>query len=460
VLGQSSYTSFIQNASANSMHSPWGLALFAGPSGTPLAGGLAVSDPFYNRVLFFKKAASGDFATGEAAYLVIGQSSFSGIASGPGEASLNSPRGIASDTSDRLYIADPGNGRVLEFTQAPENITNGPTASNSLTGLNAPQAVAINSTTTELWVANTGSGLVYRYPQYTTCEISSCAYTAQLLSYAPIGLALDASGNVIVGDVSNRVTFYFAQAFFRNAANFNIEGLAPGMLAVLGRLGLPMSISDGAATTNPWPTTLANLNLTVNGVAAPIFATSSAYGAIYFQVPYEAPISGTANFIVTQVQTGAVLAVGTFQMTKTNPGFFTSSANGIGPVAANNSDGTVNSAANPAARGSTVTFYLTGQGQVPGNPPDGLAPTNAPPTPAAPLLYIDGIQATLSYSGLGAFAGGWQINATVPQNAAPASANLVVLTYLDVGSNTGGTTSSDGITPGPDQKINTTIFVK
>src|SRR5580692_6514744 len=56
VLGQSSFTSFVQNASANSMHSPWGLALFADVTGaTPLAGSLAVSDPVYNRVLIFKK---------------------------------------------------------------------------------------------------------------------------------------------------------------------------------------------------------------------------------------------------------------------------------------------------------------------------------------------------------------------------------------------------------------------
>ncbi len=46
------------------------------------------------------------------------------------------------------------------------------------------------------------------------------------------------------------------------------------------------------------------------GSPAPIFETISAYGAIYFQVPYEAPISGTANFIVTQASTGAVLQLG------------------------------------------------------------------------------------------------------------------------------------------------------
>jgi uncharacterized protein (TIGR03437 family) len=463
VLGQPNFSAFIQNASSTSMHTPWGVALFADATGSvPLSGSLAVSDPEFNRVLIFKKQAGGDFANGQAASTVIGQSTMSGIVSGTGPANFNSPRGIASDTSDRLYVADSQNQRVLEFTQAPEGTSNLPTSTNQLTGLSSPQAVAINPQTTELWVANTNSSQVLRYPQYITCQVNTCQATAQLYSYAPLGLTLDAAGNVIVGDASNRITFFFPQAFFRNAANFNTQPLAPGMLAILGRYGLPMSLQNGAATTNPWPTTLADLNVTVNGVAAPIFESNSGYGAIYFQVPNETPTSGLANFIVTQNSTGAVLDVGTFQMAQTNPGFFTANANGIGPVAASNSDGTPNTSANGAARGSAVTFYLTGLGNVQGGPPDGTAPTSSTAinTPVQPTLFIDGIQAVVSYSGPGAFAGGWQINATVPMNAVPNSANSVVLTYEGVKSNIGGTTASDGISPAQDNfSIQTTVYV-
>jgi uncharacterized protein (TIGR03437 family) len=471
VLGQSSFTSFIQNASSNSMHTPWGVALFAGSdaNATPLAGGIAVSDPSFNRVLFFKKQAGGDFVNGQAAYLVIGQSTMSGTASGTGPASFNGPHGIASDTSDRLYVADLNNNRIMEFIQAPENLTNGPTSTNQLTGLNSPLAVAINMTTTELWVTNTNSSVLYRYPEYNTCQlIGNCAPTAQLASYVPLAVALDGSGNVIVGDLSNRITFFYPQAFIRNAASYNTQPLAPGLLAVLGRLGLPMSIADGAAQAYPWPTTLGGLNLTVNGVAAPIFATNSGYGAIYFQVPYEAPISGTANFIVTQNSTGAVLSVGSFAMAKANPGFFTSNASGYGLVAAQNSvDGSTNTPANPVARGAGITFYLTGAGPVSGAPADGQPPSGALPTPTVPTVVIGGViltNAQISYSGLGAFPGGWQINATIPLSVAPTSAAQVVIQYDGIASNIGGTTSSDGITPGQDVKLTgataTTIAVK
>lgn len=468
VLGQPNFTTVIQNASATSMHTPWGVALFAGSdaNATPLAGGLAVSDPVYNRVLIFNKGAGGDFTSGEAASLVIGQSSFSTISAGSGLASFNSPRGIASDTSDRLYVADSNNGRVLAFGQAPENISSGPTSSQQYNGLSNPYGVAVSSITTELWVANTGSYQIWRYPEYNHCALISCAVTSVLYaSAAPLGLALDSTDNVIVGDAANRITLYFAEAFYRNAANFNIEGLAPGTLAILGRLGLPMNIQTAQAAAYPWPNQLADLTLTVNGTPSPLYATNAGYGAIYFQVPYEAPSSGTANFIVTQNSTGAILGVGSFQMAKSNPGFFAVNEQGTGQVIALNLDGsnTLNGAANPIARGSNIEFCLTGLGAVSGAPADGYPPSTAVSAPVQPILAIGGVQLTsaqILYSGLGCgFPGGWQINATVPTAVAPGTASVALL-YNNIASNLGGTTSSDGITPGADQKIVTTITVK
>ena len=469
VLGQSSFTAQIQNASSNSMHSPWGLALFAGSdaNATPLAGALAVSDPIYNRVLLFKKGAGGDFQTGQNAYLVIGQSTFAGVSAGGGPGTLNRPLGIASDTSDRLYVADYGNNRVLVFDQAPEGITSGPTSTLQDSGITQVEAVAVSSITTELWITYTGGNAILRFPEYTHCLVISCSATALLYTNAaPLGLALDASDNVIVGDAANRVTFYFPQAFYRNGANFNIEGLAPGEIAILGRLGLPFSIKDGAATTLPWPATLSDLSVTVNGTPAPIFATNSAYGAISIVVPQNAPTSGPGNFIITQVSTGAVLGVGGFQMAKANPGFFTVNQNGLGPVIAQNLvDFTLNSPANPVARGANITFCLTGQGQVSGAPPDGAAPVGAIPTPVLPTTFVIGgvtlTNAQILYSGLGCgYPGLWQINATVPLSVAPGTATIALI-YDGLASNIGGTTSSDGITPGPDvHPITTTISVK
>jgi uncharacterized protein (TIGR03437 family) len=472
VLGQNSYTSVIRNADANSMYAPWGLALFAGSdaNATPLAGGLAVSDSAYNRVLIFKKQAGGDFTNGEAAYLAIGQSNFTSVTAGSGSAALNSPRGIASDTSDRLYVADLRNNRIIVFSQAPENTSSGPTSATTYTGFSQPQAVAVNPLTTELWVADSGSGVIDRFPEYTTCVVT-CSATAQISTApaSPIGLALDVTGNVIVGDTFNHLTLFFAQAFVKNAATFSAyAGLAPGMLAALGRGGLQFNIPDAPTPAPPWPFTLSDLNITVNGTLAPIFATNNNYGAVYFQVPSNAPTSGTANFVVTQVSTGAVLGVGQFQMAKADPGFFTSSQNGLGQVAAINDDGTVNSPANPVSRSGThyISFYLTGQGVVPGGPPDGQGASGAVNTPVHPTVIMNSVQlpdSMILYSGLApGFPGLWQLNLMVPSTVPPASNIEITLLMDDIPANVGGNsqTYANGL-PGPDvQKILTTFATK
>lgn len=469
VLGQSNFTSFIQNASANSMHTPWGLALFADSSSElPLTGSIAVSDPSYNRVLIFKKQAGGDFVSGESASIVLGQSNFSGTSAGLGDAAFNSPRGIASDTSDRLYVADSQNNRISVFSGAPEG-SSGATSSTEITAsLNQPQAVAINSTTTELWVANTNSSVVYRFPQYVTCLTSACQPTAQLPSYAPLGLAVDGSGNVIVGDLSHRITFYYAEAFYKNAATFSAQvPLAPGMLAILGRAGTIFPVGDAPTQAAPWPFTLSGVTVTVNGTPAPVFNTISSYGAIYIQVPSNAPTSGFANFIVSNAA-GAVIGVGQFQMGKSDPGFFTATSNGLGQVAATNQDGTVNGPSNPISRSGSqiITFYLTGAGVIPGGPPDGVGASGAVNTPIHPTVVMNGVplpDSAIQYSGLApTFPGLWQLNVQVPSSVPPANAISIVLLMNDVASNVGGNPQSyaDG-TPGPDvQKISTTFATK
>jgi uncharacterized protein (TIGR03437 family) len=406
--------------------------------------------------------------SGESAAIVLGQSSFSGTSSGTGDAAVSSPRGLASDTSDRLYVADSLNNRVMVFTGAPEG-SSGATSSTRITAsLSQPQAVAINSATTELWVANTNGAVVYRFPQYTQCLTSACQPTAQLASYAPLGLAVDGSGNVIVGDLSHRITFYYPQAFYKNAATFSAQvPLAPGMLAILGRAGTIFPIGDAPTQAAPWPLTLSGLTVTVNGQPAPVFGTISSYGAIYIQVPSNAPTSGLANFIVSNAS-GAVIGVGQFQMAPSDPGFFTALSNGLGQVAATNQDGTVNSPSNPVSRSGTqiITFYLTGAGAIPGGPPDGVGAPGAVNTAVRPTVFMNFTQlpdSAVTYSGLApTFPGLWQLNVQVPSSVPPAPAISIVVFMNDIPSNTGGNTQTyaDG-TPGPDiPKISTTFATK
>lgn len=73
-----------------------------------------------------------------------------------------------------------------------------------------------------------------------------------------------------------------------------------------------------------------------------------------------------------------------------------------------NQDGSVNSVANPAAKGSVVVFYATGGGELAG---DRLAlPVN---------VFIDGIDSEVLYAGVapGLVSGALQVNVRVPERA-------------------------------------------
>ncbi|HTB17593.1 MAG TPA: hypothetical protein VK708_05725, partial [Bryobacteraceae bacterium] len=89
----------------------------------------------------------------------------------------------------------------------------------------------------------------------------------------------------------------------------------------------------------------------------------------------------------------------------------------------NNQDGSLNSASNPAARGSVVSLYATGQG-----------------AGATITLTIAGYNAPLLYAGPApGFPGLMQINAQIPSGFLPPGIQLVVLTV-------GGAVSQAGVT--------------
>ena len=80
------------------------------------AGHLWVCDSNNRRVLRFDNAAS--LPSGAAAAGLLGQSSFANYYDAAGAAGMKGPRGIAVDSSGRLWVADSNNNRVLRFDNA------------------------------------------------------------------------------------------------------------------------------------------------------------------------------------------------------------------------------------------------------------------------------------------------------------------------------------------------------
>jgi uncharacterized protein (TIGR03437 family) len=103
------------------------------------------------------------------------------------------------------------------------------------------------------------------------------------------------------------------------------------------------------------------------------------------------------------------------------PGIFTANSAGFAQAAVLNEDGSYNSVANPAARGSIIVFYAVGAGAM--TPPDSdgaLSPGSLPlPAPRLPVtVQIRGVDATVLYAGAapGYVSGLMQVNARVPDS--------------------------------------------
>lgn len=457
VVGQLNFTSTLSGVTAQTMGAPSGIAFTH-------EGGLMVADALYNRVLFFRKQGS-DFIVGQSATSVFGQADFGsrGVNSAAvGVGGLASPHGLAIDSNDTLYVADTGNGRIAMFTGAASGI-NGPPSSLALGGFNNPESVVINPASQEIWVADTLGNRLARYQGYDSILQGTTTPTAQIPSFVPLGLALDNHGNPVVAESgANRIAFYYPVMYARNAANYFVR-YAPGMLATLfPAAGTKFGPAKASASSLPIPTTLGDVQVIVNGVAAPIFYASP--GQINFQVPIKTPVS-QQEVEVVRVSTGEVLADSFITFGPAAPGLFTVDGSGNNQVSAVNADdNTLNGVNHPVKAGHIISLFGTGQGFINGAPPDGQVPTATTSTPSLPSVYAGGQNfvpaSAVQFSGLAPCCVGlWQVNLQVPANAAP-GAIKVFLSYSGADSANDGSGATGIDSNGIQHSVATTIYVK
>jgi uncharacterized protein (TIGR03437 family) len=173
-------------------------------------------------------------------------------------------------------------------------------------------------------------------------------------------------------------------------------------------------------------TTLSQTQVLIGGLAAPlIYASASQANAI---VPFEVGTTGVAK---VQVISGwFALATWDVPLSPATPSIFTSHSTGLGQAAALNQDNSINSASNPAARGTVIQLYATGGGATrPSGTTGGTAPSGENLVQSAKVT-IGGADAAVQYAGSapGEGEGLIQINAVIPQNIAPSSPAPVALT--------------------------------
>lgn len=203
-----------------------------------------------------------------------------------------------------------------------------------------------------------------------------------------------------------------------NGASYE-AAVAPGSIASL--FGSDLTTQTQAAITVPLPTTLADVQVKIDGRAAPVFYASPTQ--INLQIP-SATTPGTATVEVFRNNLATPVATGTITVAAAAPGLFTFNAAGKGQTAALNADYSLNADFNlypgsrPEAAGNYAILYATGLGNT--NP----LVADGQPAPATTLalgigitsVTIGGLTAQVTYSGLApGYVGLWQINVLLPE---------------------------------------------
>lgn len=311
------------------------------------------------------------------------------------------------------------------------------------------QTIQVNSTTTGTSVPFTASFVPSSGGNFLTVTPSSgnTPATLTLSVDAAVSSLLSAgtyTGNVQVSSGSSAVqnvaiTLVVSPAgtpvvlAITGGASLQPGAVSPGEIVTLFGNGIgPVTPATGTSftpTNGTVPTTLGNITVTFNNVAAPLIFVSQ--GQINAIVPYE--VAGQTNVPVVVQNNGTTSATFTVPVVAVAPAIFSLSDNGRGQGAILNSDASINGTSNPAAPGSIISIYATGEGVLvpPGTTGCITGGTLPLPKPAAAVsVTIGGEPATaIEYAGEApdSVCGLLQINATLPSDLS-AGAQPVVLT--------------------------------
>ncbi len=236
VLGQPDFITSTSGLSASKLNDP--LRVFVDSSGN-----LWVSDYLNNRVLRFDNASSK--LTGANADLVLGQSNFTTNPSGTSTNKMKGPVGVFVDGTERLWVTDRLNHRVLRFDNS-SNLSNGADANGvlgqadfmtgtsglSATKMNRPMGVYVDSKD-NLWVCEDDNRRAIRFDTVSTKSNGAAAdgvlgqpdFTTNLINYSRNGVGNlrgvygDEAGRLyLVDESNNRVLVFNHAATIQNGA--------------------------------------------------------------------------------------------------------------------------------------------------------------------------------------------------------------------------------------------------
>ena len=267
VLGQVDFTHSVAATTATGMNSPCGVAVDS-------SGNVWVGDSNNNRVLEYVKGSG--FVTGQAASIVLGQVDFTHSVAATTATGMNSPCGVAVDSSGNVWVGDSNNNRVLEYVKGSGFVTGQAAsivlgqvdfthsvAATTATGMNTPAALAFDPSG-NLWVNDNVNNRVLEYVKgsgFTNGQAASVVLGQVDFTHSAVattatgmnnevGVTVDSFGNVWVSDTSNnRVTEFLKGLGFTNGEAASVVlGQADFTHSAPAATATGMSEVDGLAT--------------------------------------------------------------------------------------------------------------------------------------------------------------------------------------------------------------------
>jgi len=349
--------------------------LYISPDGSFIFGG---SPQWFDMFVGVRTGTAGNFGGNYyQAGLVQDESTL-----GSGYGVLNTYFGSFSASSDGSIIGHQRSFAQL-LSSTPDNLTYAdtfPPGSNSYTD---------PSTSTE-YVAGDGGAIVIALGQGP---------------YLGIGVAVQAPSFSGSGG-----TYIYPNGVVNAASSAPFTaGVVPGELITI--YGQNLAAATTVAST-PFPTTLGNVQVLINGAPVPIYVVSAT------QVSAQVPFGISTKIAQFQVVNNGVSynAVTEF-VYQTEPGAFTIPAGGLGYGAILHADYSLVTAGSPAQPGETVLVYVTGLGTVFPTVADGAAASSTALSQTTGTITADvsGASAPVSFAGLApGFAGLYQINVQIP----------------------------------------------
>ncbi len=330
--------------------------------------------------------------------------------------------GSAAYFNGSIYIG-PVNSPLMAFPVMGASLGSSPSASTSnVNGYpGATPSISANGTSDGIVWSITGDDggrlLAYDAGDLSQLYDSNRLASDQLAGYAEFSVPTVADGKVFASAYTGVAVYGEtaakppAIAAVANAASYSTDATSPGSLISL--FGSNLAPLTASAPSTPLPTSLNDTTVTVNGVPAPILYQSP--GQINAQVPWEVP-SGLASVVIRT--RGASSAPAQITIQAAAPGLFTDDQ---GYAAALNADGSVNSEDQPAASGSVISVFLTGQGPVATTVDDGVSSAAGTTDSATSSVSasVAGQPAQIEFAGLAPlYPGVAQINLKIPALAA------------------------------------------